>query len=133
MATFNLLIAAAILFSGTTYQTFSKCASYAGLQFINHNTFYNVQRNLLIPAIQTVYDSRIAQVREECKEDGNVVGDRRFDSPGKSAKYCTYSIQSPRTKKILATSTVQTKCGKGSSPLELETFTVCIAGMRRFL
>ena len=127
MASFNLLIAAAIMFSGGTFQAFDKCASYAGLQFINRYTFYNVQRNLLIPAINTVYDKVISEAREECKKDGNVTGDGRYDSQGKKAKYCTYSVQSPRTKKILATSTVQTKCGKGSSPLELETFINCLA------
>ena len=50
------------------------------------------------------------------------MGDSRFDSPGKSAKYCTYSCQSHSTNEIVATSTIQTKSRKGSAHLELEGF-----------
>lgn len=55
-----------------------------------------------------------------------ILGEGRFDSPGKSAKYCTYTCQSPVTKKIIATSTIQTSKGKGSAPLELQGFMNCL-------
>ena len=37
-------------------------------------------------------------------------------------QYCAYTCQSPVTKKIVATTTIQTSKGKGSFPLELEGF-----------
>ena len=55
-----------------------------------------------------------------------MLGDGRFDSPGKAAKYCTYTCQSPSTKKIVATNTIQTDKGKGSSPLEMGAFQNCL-------
>ena len=55
-----------------------------------------------------------------------ILGEGRFDSPGKSAKYCTYTCQSPVTKKIIATSTIQTSKGKSSAPLELQGFMNCL-------
>ena len=58
--------------------------------------------------------------------DQVILGDGRFDSPGKSAKYCAYTCMSPTTKKIIATSTIQTTKGKGSAPLELKGFQNCL-------
>ena len=52
--------------------------------------------------------------------------DGRFDSPCKCAKYCAYSCQAPSTTKIVATATLQTSKGKGSSPSELEGFKECL-------
>lgn len=100
---------------------------YSGLNFVNSNTFYNIQRTLLIPAINKQFKENIAEARiGYLQHKGVLLGDGRFDSPGKSAKYCTYSVQSPFTQKIIATSTIQTIKGKGSSPLELKGFQNCL-------
>ena len=63
------------------------------------------------------YSSSKTCFQEISKNDLVILGDGRFDSPGKSAKYCTYTI---------ATTTIQTSKGKGSSPLELEGFKSCL-------
>lgn len=127
---YNLLISAAIFFSGSTYETFRKPVSYTGLNFVNSNTFYNIQRTLVIPAVKEKFDICIKVAREEAKLSGAdskvILGDGRFDSPGKSAKYCTYTCQSASTKKIISTSTIQTSKGKGSAPLELQGFRNCL-------
>ena len=72
------------------------------------------------------YSSSKTCFQEISKNDLVILGDGRFDSPGKSAKYCTYTCQSPVTKRIIATTTIQTSKGKGSSPLELEGFKSCL-------
>lgn len=124
---FNLLISASIFFAGSTYETFRKPVEYAGLGFVNSNTFYNIQRTLIIPMVNKQFNKDIEIARAEAKTvDPVLLGDGRFDSPGKSAKYCTYTCQSPFTKKIIASSTVQTLKGKGSSPLELTSFKNCL-------
>ena len=100
---------------------------FSGMQFMNANTFYQIQRNLVIPSVNKVYNKSIAAAREEVRDkDTVIIGDGRFDSPGKCAKYCTYSCQSPSTNKIVATATLQTVKGKGSSPLEMEGFKECL-------
>ena len=48
------------------------------------------------------------------------MGDARFDSPGKCGKYCTYSLQLPITKKIIASITLQRDSGRGSASFELK-------------
>ena len=112
---------------GETYERVKKPAEFAGLSFINPNTFYQIQRSLVIPTINKQFQENIEAAREESKRDIQVIlGDGRFDSPGKSAKYCTYSCQCPHTNKIVATSTIQTTQGKGSSPLELKGFQNCL-------
>ena len=127
MPAFNLLFSSSIIFSGSTFETFRKPAEFSGLNFINSDTFYRIQRCLAIPAIKHVFREEINSAREEIsKNDLVILGDGRFDSPGKSAKYCTYTCQSPVTKKIIATTTIQTSKGKGSSPLELEGFKSCL-------
>lgn len=124
---FNLLISASIFFSGSTYELFRKPASFAGLNFVNSNTYYNIQRTLIIPSINEIFNAHMRTARDEARSGPQVVlGDGRFDSPGKSAKYCTYTFQSPITKKIVATSTIQTTNGKGSAPLELKGFINCL-------
>lgn len=100
---------------------------FAGMQFMNENTFYKIQRNLVIPSINKLYYKSISTAREEARHsDDVIIGDGRFDSPGKCAKYCTYSCQSPSTNKIVATATLQTVKGKGSSPLEMQGFKDCL-------
>ena len=65
---FNLLMSAAIVFAGSTYQTFEKCATFSGLQMVNRNTFFEIQRNLVAPAINTVYNGSIKVAREKLKK-----------------------------------------------------------------
>ncbi len=93
---------------------------------MSHTTFYNIQRNLVIPVINEHFSNEMEKARNESRRVNNaVIGDGRFDSPGKSAKYCTYTCISPVTKKIVSSVTIQTRNGKGSAPLELEGFKQC--------
>ena len=127
---YNLLAAASIFFSGSTYHTFEKSSQFSGLQFINNNTFYQIQRNLIIPAINKLYNQKIAEARAEIKtENCRVKGDGRYDSRGKCAKYCTYSFQSVESNKIIASTTLQTENGKGSAPLEMKGFINCLSDL----
>ena len=52
--------------------------------------------------------------------------DACFNSPGKCAKHCTYSLQSPITKKIIASVTLQKDSGKRSASLELKGLQKCL-------
>ena len=112
---------------GQTFARVKKVADFSGLNFINQTTYYNIQRNLILPSINDHYETNIAQARIESTSENNaILGDGRFDSPGKSAKYCTYTCQSPVSKKIVVSKTLQTTQGKGSAPLELKCFKDCL-------
>ena len=133
MPAFNMLLPASIFFSGSIFETFRKASEFSGLNFVNKETFYRVQRVLVIPAINQVFKETIQEARSEIKDKNSlsIMGDGRFDSLGKSAKYCTYTCQTPDTKKIIAVSTLQTSKGKGSAPLELEGFKNCLTELER--
>ena len=48
-----------------------------------------------MPKIHEHYAIDIEQAQKEAQDTNKVVlGDARFDSPGKSAKHCTYSCNS---------------------------------------
>ena len=72
----------------------------------------------MVAAVHEQYAIDIEQARKEAQDTNKVVlGDARFDSPSKCAKNCTYSLQSPSTKKIVASVTLQKDSGKGSASL----------------
>ena len=82
---------------------------------------------MVIPVINSHYCGILESARQEVNGSDQVIpGDGRFDSPGKSAKYCTYSCQATTTNKIVAMSTIQTVLGKGSAPLEMAAFKNCL-------
>ena len=62
-----------ILFLGETYESARKPMEFAGMQFMNANTFYQIQRNLVIPSVNKVYNKSIAAAREEVRDKDTVI------------------------------------------------------------
>ena len=90
---------------------------------------YKIQRSLILPTVNEHFNRCIQEARQLSSETDQVLlcdADGRFDSPGKSAKYCTYWCQAPSTGKIVVTSTAQTIKGIVSSPLALQGFITCL-------
>ena len=53
---------------------------------MNQTSFYNIQRTLVVPVINKHFSDNIAQAREESRGKYEaILGDGRFDSPGKCA------------------------------------------------
>ena len=79
------------------------------MQVVNESSFYKIQRNLVAPSISKTCNESIASAWEESRQkDSVIIGDGRFDSPGKCAKYCTYSCQAPSTNNVATAATLQT-------------------------
>eukprot|EP00111_Clytia_hemisphaerica_P006695 TCONS_00019347-protein len=59
-------------------------------------------------ATLTLQQDYFFQVVEELKqkEPVTLIGDGRCDSPGHSAKYCTFTLMEPESKKIVASTVV---------------------------
>lgn len=91
----NLLLAASILLSGSTYKHVNGMAKLLRLSFIGKSAFYTLQENVLC-------------------------GDGRCDSTGHSAKYGTYNILDEKTGKIPAFSVVQVIEVTSSNAMEVE-------------
>ena len=114
----NLLIVAAILFSGNTYEHASGMARLLGLSFIGKSLFYALQEQMLFPIVVQAWKINQASVIDALHQVGSVdlFGDGRCDSPGHSAKYGTYTLLDENT----AFSVVQVTEVTSSNAMEAE-------------
>ncbi|CAB3979568.1 Hypothetical predicted protein [Paramuricea clavata] len=105
----NILISAAILFSGNTYKRTVDFAKYLNLQFVSYSHYYTTQSTILFPVVQhTWITSQSALVKKlEQSDSVDVCGDGRCDSTGHSAKYGTFTLMDEKTNLIIEFSLVQ--------------------------
>ncbi|XP_078604037.1 uncharacterized protein LOC144877851 [Branchiostoma floridae x Branchiostoma japonicum] len=108
MAAGNLLIPAAILFTGGTYKKFADICDTLRLQKFSESHYNNVQRTYLLPAVNDYYLNeqqlilrRFQATAEEEAQQVTLLGDGRCDSPGHCAKYCSYTLMEEKTQFIL--------------------------------
>lgn len=108
MAAGNLLLSAAILFSGCTYRKISHLASIINLQVMAERTFHSIQRKYLFPVVHRAWSAHQQGIFSRNHNTELVLcGDGRCDSPGYSAKYCTYTMMSEDSGEIVTLKIVQ--------------------------
>ena len=123
----NLLVAAAILFCDLTFTGISNLAKLLNLAMFSESTFYRLQKEYLFPVIHTNYVMQHDAVLKFLRgNDLKLSGDGRCDSPGYSAKYCTYSLVDSATDLILDYKLIQSSETGSSVAMEKE-------GLRRSL
>ena len=104
----NLLLAGATLFSGETFGHMKHFSNLINLQFISQTTFDNIQRSFLIPVIAKSWEKERENML--ALTHGNslkLCGDGRCDSPGYSAKYCSYTLMDMESKRVVDFNLVQ--------------------------
>lgn len=118
----NLLIPAAILFSGNTYQHIYDFAKFLNVQFVSSSYYYKIQEKHLLPVVNNKWKSSQAEIVQQLSQVSHVdiCGDGRCDSPGHSAKYGTYTIMDETTKKVIEFSIVQVTEVTSSNAMEYE-------------
>jgi len=118
----NLMIPAAIVFTGGSFQEFSSFAEALKLNFISRSCFYNVQNNVIFPIIKKEYKEQQLSLISDLKNNGpiNLCGDGRSDSPGHNAKYGTYSLMHEESGKIVDFSLVHVSEVSSSYAMEYE-------------
>ena len=125
----NLLISASTLFCGQTYTHMSQFANFMNLKFIGKTTFQTIQRDIVMPVVDHSWLMMQDHMFEKIKSNNRrlrLAGDGRCDSPGFSAKYCTYSLMDMETQQILAFVNVQVSETGSSSKMEVEGFRRCM-------
>ena len=108
----NILLSAAILFSGATPGKVLRLLNHMQVACISDRTFYRHQARFLEPAVLAVWEVKQSRLLAECKAHGNslnIGGDGRADSPGHSAKYGSYTLIDLDTNKVLHIELVQVK------------------------
>eukprot|EP00117_Sycon_ciliatum_P001206 scpid64075/ scgid6964/ len=98
----NLLLSAAILFSGCLYNTFSLFASLLNLCVMGKSVYYEIQRKMLCPVVNEAWSNHVGSLHILATDLSlKFIGDGRCDSTGCSAKYCTYTIKELSTDLIV--------------------------------
>lgn len=127
MAAGNLLLSAAILFSGCTYRKISHLASIINLQVMAERTFHSIQRKYLFPVVHRAWSAHQQGIFSRNNNTELVLcGDGRCDSPGYSAKYCTYTMMSEDSGEIVNFKIVQVTETNSSVAMEKEACKRCI-------
>nr|XP_054775161.1 uncharacterized protein LOC129283348 [Lytechinus pictus] len=115
----NLLCTASALFSGQTHESLNFFSSVLSLEFIGNSLFYDIQDEWLFSALNSAFKANIAEARREVGQDPVILcGDGRCDSPGFSAKYCTYTLMNAKNNKIMAMKLVQVSEASSSVAME---------------
>ncbi|XP_033127102.1 uncharacterized protein LOC117124881 [Anneissia japonica] len=123
----NLLLSAAILFSGALPSKVLKVLRFWGVKSYERHTYFRHQRLFLIPAILNVWKDKQADLLQAARHsDVTVGGDARCDSMGHSAKYGSYTLLDLDKNKILAMELVQSNKTGGSYHMELEGLKRCL-------
>ncbi|XP_040358693.2 uncharacterized protein LOC115313580 [Ixodes scapularis] len=129
----NLLLSGAMLFTGSCSAKVLRLLRLINIQAFSESTYFNHQAAFLQPAIERVWireQQSLLQARQG--KTVRLAGDGRYDSPGYSAKFMTYTFMEMETNKILHY--VQVQLGespevKSSNAMELHG---CAKGLTFF-
>ena len=103
----NLLQAAGILFSGSHFAKYFMLNRICNIHGISEATFYRYQKHFLVPVVEQYWLSQQQSVIASLSGKSVVLaGDGRCDSPGNSAKFCSYTLMDTSTEMIVNTTTV---------------------------
>ena len=122
----NVKTSYALIMSGIRFQSMQNFWNIMELPTLSRPTFDKHIKTWLFPVIYRMYTDRkegICDRQRKQKADGiNVVlcGDAQFDSPGYSAKYCTYTIMDCETNEVVDFSVLQR--GQVTGGLEHQAF-----------
>lgn len=129
----NILVTAAACFSGNTFAKLESFSDTLKLPLISKTTYQKIEKDYVIPTIHNFWTQQKDIItRSLSTYDLVVSGDGRCDSPGFSAKYCTYTIMDSMTSAIIVFNIVQvTEANHSSSKMELIGFERTMEDMKR--
>ncbi|XP_061192241.1 uncharacterized protein LOC133200466 [Saccostrea echinata] len=121
----NLLLSAAILFTGLLTSKALRFMEHINIQTITPNTFFQHQKHYLHPSICSVwktFQDNYFQKMIESGKDLTIGGDGRADTPGHSAKFGSYAILNLELSPVINVQLVQSNEVKSSYHMEKEGF-----------
>ena len=93
----NLLLSAAILYSGSMISQTLRMLKILKVQCFSRQTYHKHQKNYLIPVVIKMWKEEQEKLVERVRNLGGglvLSGDGRCDSPGHSAKYGAFTVKS---------------------------------------
>ena len=122
----NVHISCSIMLAGLRFQSMTNFQNLMELPTLSRPSFSENVTTWLYPVIYRMYSERrdliLAGLKKRHADGLSVVlcGDAQFDSPGFSAKYCTYTIMDCKTNEVVDFSIVQK--GQFTGALEHQAF-----------
>ena len=106
----NILLSAAILYSGALPAKMLLMLKILGCVSITSRTYFRHQRHYLQPAILSVWNKHQAKIIKQLQLEKRALvlgGDGRADSPGHSAKFGSYTMTELKKRVVLDVQLVQ--------------------------
>ena len=106
----NLMLSAALLFSGCQVSQILRLFSMMNIQCFSRSTYQRHQNDYVIPTVINGWKEEQASIMaglRKMKGGLQLAGDCRNDSPGHSAKYGTYTLIEQTTKKVIDLQLIQ--------------------------
>lgn len=125
----NLILSAAVMFSGASQIKCLHVLDFAGIENISQSTYMKIQSAYLTPTILDVWQRQEVDMIESIEGMGRSVrlaGDARCCMLGHTAKFASYTMMELETGKVLDFKLVQSNEVQNSYAMELE-------GLRRSL
>ena len=116
----NIRLAAGVLFSANTFARIRSFFETCRILFIHERQFYRYQKDYLFGVSNEFYLKHQSENIKKIIHDEKLLvgGDGRCDSPGHTAKYCTYSLSDQKTNRILCASVTQVTETGNSNAME---------------
>ncbi|KAL3858299.1 hypothetical protein ACJMK2_012893 [Sinanodonta woodiana] len=103
----NMLLAAAILFSGINFKKVAMLAKFLRLPCLGESSFNKIQSTYLIPVVDNYWiDNQEDVLHRYVGKEITILGDGHMDSPGHTAQYCSYTFMEYGSKAILSIVTI---------------------------
>uniref|UniRef100_A0A8C6TKP9 THAP-type domain-containing protein n=1 Tax=Neogobius melanostomus TaxID=47308 RepID=A0A8C6TKP9_9GOBI len=119
----NLLLTASVFFSGIHFEKFERFCCNMNLKTISEDTYTALRKSFVFPTIKKTWINQRNAVLTDLKSQEVVLcGDGRRDSPGHSAKYCTYTFLDAQSSKVVDFEVVGVTQVSNSNTMELHGF-----------
>lgn len=121
----NLLLSASVFFSGIHFAKFEQFCNNINLKSISEDTYVQLRKKFVFPVIEKAWNKEQNALMTTKKSDQSEVvlcGDGRCDSPGHSAKYCTYTFLDVQSQKIIDFKVISCTQVSSSNTMEIKGF-----------
>ena len=121
----NLLLATSIFFSGIGFSKFDRFCSNMNLKTICEDTYMTLRKKFVFPVVEKTWLTEQSAVVATLKSQEELVelcGDGRCDSPGHSAKYCTYTFLDVQSQKVVDFKVISRPEVSSSNTMEIKGF-----------
>ncbi len=120
----NLLLTASVFFSGIHFAKFERFCSNMNLKTISEDTYTSLRKKFVFPVIEKMWIKEQSTVLTNMKsqEVVELCGDGRCDSPGHSAKYCTYTFLDAQSEKVVDFKVISCTQVSSSNTMEIKGF-----------